>query len=114
MNNKIYVAGPYSAHTIWGRIKNILAARKVAKKICELGFYAYCPHMNTALFDDIQDYQFFIDMHLDYLKDCRVVVMVEGWQTSKGSNIEYEYAADKGMPIYFNIDAFISHEVKSG
>lgn len=35
------------------------------------------------------------------LECCDAIYMLDGWKNSKGANIEYQYAKDNGLDIYY-------------
>lgn len=98
----LYIAGPYSADTIELIQKNIDAARSAARDAWTLGWYAYCPHLNTAHFDDLDiPYQVWIAAGLEMLKKCDAVLMLDRWDKSLGAKAELEKAQTCGIPIHY-------------
>jgi hypothetical protein len=95
-----YVAGPYRAKTKIGIIRNIVAARKVAKELWKMGYAAICPHSNTALFDGICPDENFLQGDLDILQRCDIMVLVKGWEKSSGTRGEIEFAVNNNILIY--------------
>jgi len=95
----IYVSGKYSGDTD----KNIEAARTVAVFLWEMGHSVICPHTNTANFEKFCNatYEQYIAGDLDMISRCDAMVMVGGWEESKGANIEKDYADRIGLPVYF-------------
>jgi hypothetical protein len=100
----IYVSGRYTADDWEERQANIAAARKVAGELWKAGHTALCPHLNSANFEDdfpeIQ-YEQYIESDLQMVARCDALMMVEGWERSKGANIERNYALSLGIPIYY-------------
>jgi len=41
---------------------------------------------------------------LAWLEVCDAILMLPGWETSKGAVIEHQRAAELGMPIYYSIE----------
>ena len=97
-----YIAGPYRADTINGIVQNIRKAEEVAIRYWKLGFMAYCPHKNTSLFDGILPDDVWLEGNLAMLERCDLIVMVKGWQNSKGSCVEHDFAESKGMKIIYD------------
>lgn len=95
----IYVSGRYSGDVD----KNIEEARDVAIACWRIGHAVICPHLNTAHFEveapDIS-YDDYISGDLSMIARCDAMVMVPGWQDSKGAVIEKDYAASLGIPVY--------------
>lgn len=99
-NMKIaYVAGPYRAKTKLGIIKNIMAARKIAKELWKLGYSVICPHSNSGLFSGIPE-EIFLEGDIEILKKCDVVVLVPGWENSSGTMNEIQIAAANNIAIF--------------
>ena len=96
-----YIAGTYRAKTKLGIIRNILKARKVAKKYWALGYTVFCPHMNSALMDGCAPDEVFLKGDLELLQYADVLVVIPGWERSTGTLAEIEFAKARGIPIVF-------------
>jgi hypothetical protein len=98
----VYVAGRYSAPSRAGVERNIRAAVAVGITVAELGAMPVVPHANTAdaAFEETQPYQFWIEGTLELLRRCDAVLMVEGWQDSRGARGEHAEAKRLGKPIF--------------
>ena len=94
----IYIAGKYSGDTA----QNIKAARVVAIELWEAGFAVFTPHLNTAGFelDCKASYTDYLAGGLEILAGCDALVLLPGWQESKGAAIECVFALVGGMPVY--------------
>jgi hypothetical protein len=101
-----YVAGPYrgkSKNKIINKlqvIRDILAAREVAKELWRMGYAVLCPHSNTALFDGVAPDQTFLDGDLLILDRCDLIVLQGKWWDSKGTLGEIKRAKQNEMPIF--------------
>jgi hypothetical protein len=93
----IYLSGRYSGDIH----KNIRAAREVAVQLWGEGYPVVCPHLNTAHFevDCSAKYDDYIAGDLFILNGCDGVVMLPGWEDSKGARIEKEHAEALGIPV---------------
>lgn len=96
----VYVSGPYSGPDRESIKANIAAARAAAVELWDSGYTALCPHTNTIHFED--DCSCGWD---DYLAgDCEliarsdVVLMLPGWEQSRGACRERERALALGIP----------------
>lgn len=100
-----YVAGPYkgkSRNKIINKIqviRNILAARKVARALWGMGYAVICPHTNAPLFGEIPD-RVFLDGDVVILKRCDLIVMTPRWRSSAGAIDELCIAEAKQIPAY--------------
>jgi nucleoside 2-deoxyribosyltransferase len=94
----IYIAGPYRAYLPDGKInisgvhQNIEEAGKVALKYWQAGNAVICPHKNTAYFDGAAPDEVWLEGDLEMIRRCDAVVMMKGWENSKGSIKEHELA----------------------
>ncbi len=98
----IYVSGKYS-----GDVQaNIADAVAVSVKLWEMGHAVICPHANTAHFEEFckATYDQYIAGDLNMIARCDALVMVEGWEDSKGAVIEKNYADSLHIPVYFAPD----------
>jgi nucleoside 2-deoxyribosyltransferase len=95
----IYLSGKYSGEII----ENIDVARRIAIELWEQGFSVLTPHLNTYHFEtDCKcTYEQYIQGDLEMLSRCDVIVMLQGWNQSKGATKEREFAKYLGMPIYY-------------
>jgi len=88
----VYLAGAYRSSTIHGTVENIRRAEAVAIELWKRGYAVICPHMNSALLDGVVDDSVFLAGGIEMLKRCDILVMMDGWEDSKGSNAELEEA----------------------
>lgn len=109
----IYIAGRYRAPTVDLIKLNISTARDVAIQADALGWYALCPHMNSALLDqalpDLSD-DYWLMGTMAMMERCDALVLVPGWQQSAGTLAELARARQLGMPIYMSPDVLPSAE----
>ena len=101
-----YVAGRYSgANRAWIDL-NIQAAKHCALILMEMGYFPVCPNMNTAHFDDYfeKDVEFYYRGDMEILKNCNLVVMVQGWKDSEGAVMERKMAKKLVIPVFDSVD----------
>ena len=99
----IYVSGKISAPTPEEVAKNVEMAAQVAGAWMQAGHSVICPHTNSdgivkAGFDFTHAEWMAADLTM--VARCDALVMVQGWETSKGAKEEYEYAKSLGIPCY--------------
>lgn len=96
-----YISGPYRSDSLEGVIGNIARARAVALKYWKLGYAVICPHLNTALFDGACPDSVWLEGDIEILKRCDVIVMMVGYEKSKGAKAELAAAKAVGLEVIF-------------
>ena len=103
----IYLAGPYRGETESDIYKNIRSAEDYAIKITEEypGWFAVCPHRNTAWLGGLQPDEYFLNGTLEMMRACKAILMLPGWESSEGATIERDEAEMLGIPVieYFEL-----------
>lgn len=103
----IYVSGKYTGEVD----TNIAAAREIAAALWQMGHAVICPHTNTAHFEEYAtiNYEQFIAGDLTMIARCDALVMVPGWEGSRGARTEWAHATSLGIPIYVSPDLPLLH-----
>lgn len=87
-----YIAGPYGDASGYHAIdRNIAQAREAAAWCAENGFGYYCPHLNSAHFEVITPsvpVDFWYAMDLRFITACDFMIVLPGWERSKGTQAE--------------------------
>jgi len=107
----VYIAGKYTGTTHDWRSyfeieQNINAALAVARELAELGYGFFCPHQHSAHFEVIAPnvqpaYWYELDNH--FLESCDAVLMLPGWEQSKGATAERNLALEQGIPVFYTV-----------
>lgn len=111
----IYIAGRYTADTRADVQANIDAAEEAGKEVLLLGHVPVIPHRITGHWD--ADERFLNWPHQDWLNKfclpllakCHVILMLPGWETSKGSQMELKFAAKNSKMIIFGVNDLREH-----
>src|SRR5574343_1954935 len=102
-----YLASPYSHPDPAVRERRFEEVCRVASELMERGEAVFCPiapshaiHVRRAL---PETYEFWMAMDLPILQHCSKVkvLMLDGWQTSKGVTREIQAAQAMGIPVEF-------------
>jgi hypothetical protein len=101
----VYVAGAFRAASAWLVEQNIRKAEALALEVWKLGAAVVCPHTNTRFFDGALPDATFLAGDLEILSRCDAVLMVEGWEQSRGAVAESVFATDKGIRVFTDIAA---------
>lgn len=101
----VYISGKYTAPDRLKTLENIMYAEKFAVKVWEAGHFAFCPHLNTRLFEDKCKIapDTYIKADLMFLERCDAILMIPNWKDSSGAKIEHEFAEANGIPIYYDV-----------
>ncbi len=94
-----YISGPYSGTTKSVVGRNIKKASRIAQEIWKLGGVAICPHTNCAFFEG--DYELFLLGDLRLLELSDAIIMIPGWEKSRGSRVELERAKALNLNIFY-------------
>lgn len=101
---KIYVAHPY--HGEEGKKQKVEALiRDLVKKYPDV-LYVSPIHALGFLYNDV-DYDQGMQYCFGLLETCDELLLCEGWENSKGCNLEKEFADDHGIAINY-VHTYIS------
>ena len=108
---KVYIAGPYSADNVMNVLHNIRKGIEMSYRVFAEGMAPFCPWLDYqyVLMDKerkltIQD---FYDYSIAWLLVSDAMLVLEGWQLSKGTLKEIEIAKERGIPVFYDIESLI-------
>lgn len=99
----VYVAGPYTATPERTVAQHIDDARLLGCMVASMGALPVIPHMNTAHMDNLQPWGWWIDATLELMYRCNAVVMLPGWERSRGAKGEHDKAKEIGIPVFYDM-----------
>ena len=105
---RVYVAGAYSADNVLDVLRNIGHGEKACAELFAAGYAPFCPWHDKSYVIDNPDGEFtvqqFYDFSMAWLEVSDAVLVLSGWQNSKGTLKEIERANEFGIPVYFSWD----------
>lgn len=106
----VYVAGPYAAKTAWLREMNIFNARQVGMELGLHDIFPIIPHLNARDWHGEISGDKAMAMDLNTIAVVDAVVLVRGWENSRGTCAEIMFAGRRGKPIFDGAQACIRGE----
>lgn len=104
---RIYISGPYTHPNRQIVEYNILRARDACAEVMRRGHIPFCPHTMFAHFEDHYpdiSYASYLRADLEWLSLCDAILVLYGWEASKGSVIEHNTAVSAGIRVYYSIN----------
>ena len=110
MAKAIYVAGKLNDDTI-GYLLNIHKMLKVAEEARQAGFVPFIPALDLlmGICFGYTDYEQYFGLSQEWLKRSDGVLLVPGWETSKGTKREIITANEYGIPVFKNLKEMKNH-----
>lgn len=93
----------YLAHPFGGKQENIDKAQSIVTDLIHRmpDHTFYSPLHSTGFYYNEVDYLAGIEHCFEVLGRCDELWLCDGWQDSRGCNMEYGFARAKGIPIKF-------------
>lgn len=108
----IYVSSPYTNPDDMIKLHNVEQSMRAGHAVLAKGHYPVLPLLSHwfELFckrDGLAPltYDNYIEWDLALLDPCHAMVLLPGWESSKGCTIEHNYFITLGRPIYHGLDA---------
>ena len=99
---RVYVAGPYWAETPEGIAANVHKAAAEGAELLRLGYVPFVPHSMFHKWSAAPDLseERILWACCAWLGQCTVMLLLPGWQQSKGTLQELRCARALGMPVF--------------
>lgn len=111
----VYISGPMTANEHKTIEEHVAAGVRAHLELLKAGIPNFCPHLSgiyptawTAL-----RHEEWIAYDLAVIDRCTHMVMIDGWEQSKGARAEFQYALTRRMPIAMGV-AELVRMVNSG
>lgn len=101
----VYVAGPYRAPSAWEKEQNIRAAEELGLRVWQAGAVALVPHTMNRFYEGAADDEIWLAGARELLRRCDALILVRGWQRSKGTQIERALAIELAYPVFHDVAA---------
>jgi nucleoside 2-deoxyribosyltransferase len=99
----LYLAGPYSAPSAWLIEHNVRQAEAVALQVWARGYVALCPHTMTRFYHGALPEAVWLAGDLEMLSRCDGVLLLKGWEQSRGAQAERDFALRVGIPVFLTL-----------
>jgi len=103
---RVYVAGKYSDSNIIGCLNNIHDGIKASVEVLKLGHAVFCPWLDYQFqfFDKTLTVEHYYRYSMAWLEVSDCVLVLPGFETSKGTQAEIKRAKELGIPIFYKIE----------
>lgn len=106
---RVYVAGAYSAGNVIDVLRNIGRGEKMCAELFRRGYAPFCPWHDKSYvidnFDKPLDINMFYEYSISWLEVSDMMLVInENSETSVGTKNEIEFAKNRNIPIYYDID----------
>ena len=105
---RIYVAGAYSADNILDCLRNIGRGEDYAARVFLMGHAPFCPWHDKDYVLRNWDLWLSVDMFYRYslawLEVSDGMLVIPGWEGSRGTIDEIAFAHEMGIPVYWSLE----------
>lgn len=106
---RVYVAGAYSADNVIKVLDNMRLGMRASTEVMLAGFSPFCPWLDyqfqLMLREgerlSVQDYY---NYSMAWLEASEAVLVLPGWENSKGTLAEIAWAKELSIPIYYSLE----------
>jgi len=115
MTYKVYIAGKISDHGV-DHLNNMHKFFVYQNELIRLGFAPFNPAADYILGLMFGDYTYdmYFEPNAEWLKVADAVLMIPGWEESKGALKEMDIAKRRDIPIFTNIPDLMAWAEKAG
>ena len=105
---RVYVAGAFSADNVLQVLKNIGRGELACAKVFQAGFSPFCPWHDKSYQMSLPEVEFptgmFYAHSMAWLDVSEAVLVLPGWENSKGTIREIEQAHKLNIPVFYTLE----------
>lgn len=105
---RVYLAGPISSPSTLIFLRNLQVGQAMAAELIKLGFSVYCPFLDYHLVLAEGENRLTIEElqanSRAWIPASQVMLLLPGWQMSRGAGGEHEDAVSCGLPIFTSLE----------
>ncbi|HOK45183.1 MAG TPA: DUF4406 domain-containing protein [Bryobacteraceae bacterium] len=111
---RVYIAGKLNADAC-AYLQNVAVMIRTAVAVRRLGFSVFIPCLDllTGVVAGDLTYHDYADNNMRWLEVADAVLVLPGWETSKGTRAEIARAEELGIPVYYSIEDLCRTSVSS-
>lgn len=106
MSRKVYIAGPMTGRPEY----NVPAFNEAAARYRSLGYEVANPAELPLEHGYEKPWSFYMRLAIGMLLGCDAIVMLDGWQESRGATLEHHIATRLGLELLFDKERVTSTE----
>jgi len=105
---RVYVAGCYDAPNVTGVLRNMRVGIRQSVELLIQGYAPFCPWLDFqfGLVAEVTRKEY-LAYSMAYLETAAAVLVLPGWEESRGTKAEMTRAALLGIPTCFSVDELL-------
>lgn len=110
---RIFISGALNSfNTEMNFIDNVHRMLRLGHEVRKAGFAVYvpCNDILVSFTNGGLPHEEYYKHDLVWLDVCDAVILVPGWECSRGVKGELEFAKEKGLPVFESIDDLVEHD----
>ena len=87
--------------------ENCLNGLQASVRVMKAGYAVHCPLLQGLFMQNDFEYDDIIRLDLAILERCDYLLLMDGWEESRGAREEKDVADDIGLPVFTSLDELI-------